>query len=169
MPTRNEEDLIVAEYLTNGYNVRHAYKAIMKCKDSTAGVNGCRMFQKDRIVKEVRKHFEKLLKQYDEVLDGKILREWEALAFYNTFDIIDREGNLKKGVEKDPFLSCCIEGVVKTPTKFGIKTEIKLVPRHRALKNLADYRQLLVQKIEHTGKVELAPTTFIVDGSPVGD
>ena len=165
MPSKSEDEKIIEAYFRNNYNKTKAYKGVMGCQYQTAASNSYKFFKRPDIAERVQAHFEEQIKEFKETLDTRVLDHYISRAFYDVSDILDEQGELVEGVMKNPKLSCCIDAIIVTPGKHGDKTEIRLADKDKALAQLAKYRQLMVDKVEHSGTVQLAETRFVIEGS----
>jgi phage terminase small subunit len=125
-------------------NATQAYiKAFSKpgkqLSDSSIQSNASRMMRDQKIKTAVVKLLRTRQGETDFHTEYRLLKSLQTLALYDTADIVDKNGRLKKDLSELGELSVCITGIKQG--KYG--TEIKLYDRTRALELLMRYLELV--------------------------
>lgn len=156
------ECIFIAEYLTNGFNGRQAYKiAYPSASESTVSVNAYRILEKARVREIIQSHFNEYLASKKLKLEREIIELYYTQAFYDPSMFIGPDGEATfKGWSTIPKkYRCCVEGIeIKTVgagRSFQKIRVLKLVDRHKALEKLCKYITLFK---EDTGSLELKMT-----------
>jgi phage terminase small subunit len=106
--------------------------------DSSVQSNASRMMRDPKIKDAVARLLRANQNEEDQITEYQVLSLLKTLATYNTKDIIDDNGNLKKSLEDLGPLALCVEGIKKT--KHG--KEIKLYDRAKAFSIMCNYLRL---------------------------
>jgi phage terminase small subunit len=155
----DQQRLFCREYLvdlnvTKAY-IRAGYGA------SGAASNAYRLMEKDEI-KDFISELEAHRVSSADVSAATILRELNRLATFKTADMFDAHGNLKAPKDWTPEMSASVasfEVVARNLSAGDGSTDtihkVRLYDKTRALELLAKHLSLLIDRVEHTGTIQI--------------
>ena len=154
-------EVFCREYAVHSNGTKAYLKAFPSVKQSTAGANCHELLKKTEITKRIKKIAAERLDKL-EVTHEKILREVAKLAFLDPRDFYNIDGTLKLVGEMDPDAVAALEGaktrVVDTSSDDGVTrtvtvTEIKHANKRGALELLMRYKEMIVDRVDHSGLI----------------
>jgi phage terminase small subunit len=154
----DNQRIFIAEYVNNGFNGTQAYLKLNLTQNyDTARTDASKLLANSNVKAAIKDYLNEIISDYKDTLEYEIIQMYKLRAFYNTEDILDKEGNLKleKTGKLDDLgkLTKCIDGIETTYNRLGKKiTKVKLANRENALEKLSMYMKLLTQNIDFTSK-----------------
>lgn len=144
-----KEKLFIAEYCNNGFNGTQAALKAGYSKRS-AGAISSENLQKPYIKAHIKAYLNEILGKYKDTLEYRIIQQYMVLAFYDTEDILNKDGKIKtKDLKSLGELSKCIKGIYTSYNAKGQKqVKVELYNRESALEKLAQYMNLLRQSVD---------------------
>jgi phage terminase small subunit len=138
-----KQQIFISEYCNNGFNGTQAAIKAGYSKNTAkqiAAENLSKLYFKEAI----KKYLDEVLSQYKNTLEYEIIQTYKILAFYNPDDIITKQGKLKKDLSELGDLAKVVTGIEVSYSATGKKKiKIKLADRENALKQLANYMNLI--------------------------
>lgn len=154
-------EVFCREYAVYSNGSRAYLKAFPSVKPSTAAPNAYKLLTNTHITKRIKQITAERLDKL-EVTHEKILREVAKLAFLDPGDFYRVDGSLKLISEMDPDAVAALEGVktrvVDSESDNGCSrtvtvTEIKHANKRGALELLMRYKEMIVDRVDHSGLV----------------
>jgi phage terminase small subunit len=149
--------LFAIEYCKD-FNATRAYQEIYKCSHATADTSGAALLGNPRVQEEIDRLIDLSLKAGRKTLEKKFVNEIQAIGFSRISDYIDEDGDidLEKVSKTNP-------GAVKeykvthSEGESGSRTtrEFKLHSKDKSLELMGKYLNILTEKVEHSGDVNL--------------
>jgi hypothetical protein len=160
--TRSQEQFLNYFIEQDFKNARKAYmRAYPKASAETADVNSCRALSKTKFQSRLAEKVAEALAKDKIPIEKRIFELWAKRAFYDTTDILEKNGTLAKTMEelKAEGLSVCVDGIKTKVNAQGITTvEYKLADRDKAADMLSRYVQMIKEppkQVELGGGIQL--------------
>jgi hypothetical protein len=136
---------ILGEYTTNGFVQWRAYAKYNSVSDTVARTKSSVYFAKGHIKSAISEYCDILIGQYKDTLHYEILDTYRKRAMYDIDMFINADGSIKDDVPKE--WKCVIDDIDNNkPT---------LADRDKALSQLSKYMGMMVEKIEHSGDLNI--------------
>ena len=143
-----KETLFVKIYLGNFFN---AADAARKAGYSCSEKSGYENLLKPHIKEAVKSTIDGFVKKSDDKI-ASIIKSCQIRAFYDIDDILNKDGLLVKPLAELGDLTQVIDGIEKTPTRYGNKIIYKLADKEKNKELLGKYLSMFSDRLEVTGK-----------------
>lgn len=154
-------EVFCREYAIHSNGSKAYLKAFPHVKPSACGPNAYKLLNTTHIDNRIKQITAERLDKL-EVTHEKILREVAKMAFLDPREFYNGDGSIKLVVDMDPDAASALEGVktrvVDTENSDGVTrtvtvTEIKHNNKRGALELLMRYKEMIVDRVDHSGVV----------------
>ena len=150
-----KQSLFVAEYLVDLNATQAAIRAGYSPK--TANEQAARLLAKASAQQAVQAGMAKREKRTAITAD-RVLEQYARLAFFDIRNLYDTDGNLKDLRDLDDETATAVAGVefVEMPGSRAVVRKVRLVDRRAALADVGKHLGMFIERVEVSGKLDLA-------------
>jgi len=158
--TKHKEVLI--EYLSNGRNAKRAYKKIYpSVSDATAETNGPKILRNALVKAALKEHDDEKWEARKDRLN-EMLDKFIDIADSDISDVVEYDGKELKIKKLKDIKNTKVIHEIKhkvSDTKYGenIEKSVKMYDKVKALENIAKILNMIADKTELTGTIEIIP------------
>ncbi|GEM_PF-3699736 len=153
-----KQKLFVLSYIQHGLNGSKAYKDTYKIvSDDTARASSARLLAKANVKRAVQEKLDTIWKERENQA-GRTLNEIMALAFSDINDIVEIKNDTLKIKDLKRIDSRAIQSIKYTETPEGtVTTSVTLHSKVQALTLLSKILNMIQDRVEHSGVIEILP------------